>query len=451
MRTKRDTHREITIFICTCVILFGILFKAAPIFFYHQGKIQMQKKDYINARESLKKAYFFDKNNKDIRYYYVQSLIRLKPDENVQKEVFNLAVSPQEDSAQHAALKTITDWKNNVIYNIGDNYIEQAPYEKGIIRWDVKKFPLKINISNESGLTVPPYYNTEITNAFSQWQTSAKFLKFAVVDTQEKADIQIKIASLPGDVCSGNMCRYVVGFTNPVVNGNFLQKMTITLYATDPKGNFFSDKELYNTILHEIGHALGIMGHSYSSEDLMYMSTDNSNSYYAPYRSSFQYLSAKDINTIALLYKIIPSITNTHPEKFDTKGLIYAPIILGTNSQISSRKLKEAQNYIKKAPDLSGGYIDLAVAYAELDKTNDAIQALNKAIELSKSNDEKYIALYNMAVVNVNSGQLENALKYAYEAKEISDSEDIKDLIMNIKHAQKSQSKPFKRNLIEEK
>ena len=87
--------------------------------------------------------------------------------------------------------------------------------------------------------------------------------------------------------------------------------MTIILYSKDPFGNFFSDKELYNTILHEIGHALGIMGHSYSSEDLMYMATDNDSNFYAPYRSSFQYLSSKDINTIKLLYKMFPDISNT--------------------------------------------------------------------------------------------------------------------------------------------
>ena len=121
------------------------------------------------------------------------------------------------------------------------------------------------------------------------------------------------------------------------------------------------------------------MGHSYSSEDLMYMSTDNNNSFYAPYRSSFQYLSSKDINTLKLLYKMIPNITNTPLEEFKTRNLIYPPIILGTSKQINSRKLKEALNYIKKAPDLSGGYVDLAVAYAESNRNNDALKALNAA------------------------------------------------------------------------
>lgn len=217
--------------------------------------------------------------------------------------------------------------------------------------------------------------------------------------------------------------------------------MTIVLYAKDPHGNFFSDKELYNTALHEIGHALGIMGHSYSSEDLMYMSSDNS-SFYTPYRSSFQYLSSQDINTIKLLYKLIPTITNS--EKINTKGLVYAPIILGTSKDISSRKLKEAQNYVKQAPDMSGGYVDMGIAYAELNKTNDAIKAMQKAYELSKTDNERYTSLYNLSAIYMNAGELEKALTYANEAKKIMNTDEIKDLITNINHAKVTKTKPFK-------
>ena len=211
--------------------------------------------------------------------------------------------------------------------------------------------------------------------------------------------------------------------------------MTIILYSNDPYGNFFSDKELYNTILHEIGHALGIMGHSYSSEDLMYMATENDNNYYAPYRSSFQYLSSKDINTIKLLYKMFPNITNTPLENLETKGQIYAPIILGTSSQISSRKLKEAQNYVKNAPNIAGGYIDMGIAYAELNRYKDAIKSLQKGYTLTKSDNEKYIILYNLAAIYMNIQKYDTALEYAQQAKQLYDNEEIKELIMNIKHA----------------
>ena len=224
--------------------------------------------------------------------------------------------------------------------------------------------------------------------------------------------------------------------------------MKIVLYTNDPNGNFFSDKELYNTILHEIGHALGIMGHSYSTEDLMYMSTNENTSFYAPYRSSFQYLSSKDINTIRLLYKLVPTITNTPQKDLKTKGLVYAPIVLGTSNQISLRKLKEAQNYIKNAPDLAGGYIDMGIAYAELNRNAEAIRAMKKAYSLAKSDEEKFMICFNLSVILLNINKLDSALSYAEEAQQITDNEDIKELISNIKHAKQTKKKPFNVNLL---
>ncbi len=432
--------RNLAIIISSIAILFAIGVKSAPVYFFNQGKNALKKQDYVKAHKNLRNAYNFNKNNKDYRYYYVQSLLNLSPTITVQKELFEIASSSQNDSAQDLAENKVAEWRNNVMRNIGDNYIEQAPIDKGIIRWDSEKFPLKIAVIDSSGINIPTYYNEEIQKAFNQWEISTQFLKFAPVQNSTEANIQVIIKPLPNDVCNDNVCRYVVGYTTPDIKGNILNKMTIVLYSKDPHGNFFSDKELYNTALHEIGHALGIMGHSYSSDDLMYMSSDNK-SFYTPYRSSFQYLSSQDINTIKLLYRLIPVVTNS--EKINTKGLVYAPIILGTSKDISSRKLKEAQLYVKNAPNISSGYIDMGIAYSELNKTNDAIKALQKAYELSKTDNERYISLYNLSAIYLNSGQYDKALTYANEAKKIMETEDIKDLITNINHTKVTKRKPF--------
>ena len=436
-----NKDKIITILVCAFFILFAVFLKATPVCFYYQGKSALDKKDYIKAHKCLKNAYNFDKKNKDYRYYYVQSLLRLSPTVTVQKEMFNIASSDDKDSAQTVAEAKIAEWRNNILSNIGNNYIEQAPSDKGIVRWSIEKFPLKIALVNQSNVEIPEYYNNEVYRAFSQWEVSSQILKFSSTNNANDADILVKLENLPNDVCDGNGCKYVVGFTTPSIKNNILKKMTITLYTKDPNGNYFSDKELYNTILHEAGHALGIMGHSYSSDDLMYMATEGSN-FYTPYRSSFQYLSSQDINTIKLLYKLVPAITNS--EKVNTKGLVYAPIVLGTSKEISLRKLKDAQNYVKSAPDIPGGYVDLGIAYAELNKTHEAVKALQKALTLSKSDSDKYISYFNIAVVFVNSGDTKNALEYALKAQSISNNDEINELITNIRHAQITKSKPFK-------
>lgn len=428
---KINSDRIFTILVCILAVLFAIVVKLLPPFFYFQGNINFKRANYVKAHNFYKKAYNFDKNNTDYRYYYVQSLLHLSPSISVQKEIFEMSLSEKHDSAQLAASDKVSEWKNNVLQNIGNNYIEQVPLDNGILRWDTKTFPLKIFVLDQSETSVPKYYFNEIERAFLQWQTSTGFIKFSKTNKINEANIIVKILPLPNDVCDKEQCKYAVGFTTPNYKNKLLKNMTIVLYAKDPYNNFFSDKELYNTILHEIGHALGIMGHSYSSEDLMYMSSENSNSIYAKYRSSFQYLSSKDINTIKLLYKLMPTITNT-PD-INPKGLIYAPVILGTSKDISTRKLKEAQNYIKKAPDLASGYIDLSIAYAELGKERNAINAMEKALNLSKNNSEKYLCLYNLATLYLNISKYDKAEEYANSANNLSPNEDVKELLAKIK------------------
>ncbi len=404
-----------------------------PHYHFWRGKSMIKKGDYVSAYNHLKKSLSRDKKNTDYRYYYVKTLCNLSPTLSVQKEIYDMAQSEENDSARQIAFDRLNEWKNRLAVEYRGNYIEQVPHANGIIRWDESTFPLKTALIDKSGIALPSYYTDEIMHALNQWRSSTGFVKFKTVDKPKDADIIIKIMPTPKDVCTEQACRYVVGYTLPDFSGKKLKKMEIILYSKDANGNFFSDKEIYNTVLHEMGHALGIMGHSYSSEDLMYIDSSGNNNFYTPYRSSFQYLSSNDINTIRLLYKLVPDVTNT--DNIDTKKLIYPPVVLGSDEEISSRKVKEAKNYIKKAPDLSGGYVDLAIAYSSLGKKRAAVDALNKAIERAKTGTEKYTCYYNLAVVYLNFGDCDKALLNAQKAKEYLYDEDLKDLIMQINHA----------------
>ena len=425
------------------LLIILIIFFNIPFFLCSAGKSSLEKNQTVKAYKLLQKAYILRPKNKEIRHNYVKSMTYLKPSEKIQTEMFKFSQSKTPDAAQKLAEHQITMWKSNILGNIGDNYIEQATYDKNLLRWDINTFPLKVLI--EVPISTPDYYRDEIEKAFNEWASITGFLKFEFIE-KGKADIIVKFNPLPEDVCEDGICKYVVAYTEPKISGKVLKSMTITMYDKDANGNYFSDKELYNTTLHEIGHALGIMGHSYSSDDLMYMSSEHGDNI-TRYRRDFQYLSQEDLNTINLLYRLIPDISNVPMSKFNKEGLIYAPIVLGNEKQIGNRKIKEAENYIESAPELPGGYIDLAIAYADMEKYSDATDALRKALELAQSDADRYIIYYNLAAIHLNSNRLEEAEKYLELAKSINPTDDTSELESNLNHAKAANKKPFKTNI----
>lgn len=422
-----------------------------PAAFFKAGLNEYKVKNFEKAHKYFAIAKNLKPDNKEYKYNYVLALASIPPTYNVQKEMFELSKNNVTDSAARLALVQLDFWKRRILKKYGQNYIEQTPYDSLILRWDISSFPLKVYIDFPANDKLPEYYKNEITKALEQWESASGFLKFTFAQKAKNAHIVIKFLPLPENNCAGRVCKYVVAYTEPTIKVNMLKRMTITLYDKDAYGNYFSDKELYNTILHEIGHALGIMGHSYSTDDLMYMSNEEQqNNIYTRFRSSFQYISAKDINTVTLLYNLAPDISNIPVAKIKKEKLIYPPIILGTTEDMQMDKIKEAKNYIEKAPAIPNGYIDLAIAYAQLGQKKNAIKALNKALELSKTPQDFYITYYNLSVVEMNSQNLSKALVYARQAQEYVDSDEIADLISNIEHAKSTRKKPFKDNFIEE-
>ena len=415
-----------TIILGIIAIICALIYRFLPNYFYAQGKASYDKKNYEKAYEYFNQAHSIFKNNQDYRYYYVQTMIKLKPTKEIQRKIFEISTDKKNDSAHASAKNQVRKWKYNVMQNIGSNYIEQVPTDKKIMRWS--KFPITVAIVNNSGTNIPEYYKSEISRALSQWQSSTGFIKFAQVDGSDDANILIEIKKLPDNVCQGDVCRFVLGYTTPEYKGKLLKKMSIVLYDKNPRGKFYTEKEIFNTVLHEMGHALGIMGHSYNRDDVMDMSAEQDD-IFEESSNYYQYLTDNDINTVRLLYKLFPDITNSE----NSSGIIYAPIILGTEEDISNRKIKEAKNYIKNAPDLAGGYIDLGIAYSEINKTDEAINAFEKALKLSKTDNEKYMAYYNMSVIYLNAGNPEKSKESALKAQQISDTPEVREIISHIK------------------
>ncbi|MBQ8167928.1 tetratricopeptide repeat protein [bacterium] len=395
--------------------------------YFAVGKSHFENKNYKQAVKYFKTAVLIKPNNLDYRYYYVKTLSVLPPTYDVQKSMYSMAKSKKEDGAQILANEKIIEWKSLIHQNIGYNYIEQAPVDASVIRWNKNSFPLKIYIDTGSFSKLPDYYRSAVARAFKQWGDSIDFVSFITAKNKSEAQIIISFDKMPSNVCNSNVCQFVVGYTTPKTSGKILKNMTIIIYDKTPFGDFFSDKEIYNTVLHELGHALGIMGHSYSTNDLMAAQSQLQGNLHSKYRSDFQYLTGSDVNTMQLLYLLEPNITNK--VEHNRKDLIYTPIILGTPKEIALKKITEAQIYIKNSPELASGYINLAGAYMELKEHKKALNALQNASDRATSDNEKLIIYHNFAYVYYELKKYDIALRYAKLAKNISPSQEILELI----------------------
>lgn len=431
---KRVLAITLVILTAVCIWFFG---KMLPDFYLDLGKKAYEQRDYVTAYNDLSFVVKLSPKNRDIRYYYVKTLVMLKPTLQIQKALYEISQMHVPDSADLVADIQILKWRSQILSQIGENYIEKAPFNNEILRWDAGKFPLNVYIQNKS-TTASPYFQQQIQKAFLQWQASTGgFIRFKFVGDEKDANIFVTInPSTDMKKCTETDCKYTVAYTTPAIRGNLLKKMDIFFYDSNNLGQPFSQKEVYNTALHEIGHSLGIMGHSENKNNLMFMeeNPNEKDSRFDLLRSDFQAISPADLNTLTLLYELVPDITNTPAGEFDTSRQFFAPIVMGDENTINSQKILEAKNYIKAAPNLPNGYIDLASAYSESKQFSKAIENLNRALDFSSNDNERFIINYNFAVTYVQIKDWPNALKYAQNAKTLKPSSEIDGLLALINY-----------------
>ena len=417
-------HRKILLGILVVLIIIFILFKSPFAATYNYNKA---KSLYDNGKAELSLAYFekshfANPNNSLNRYYYAMALSKSKPTYSVQKKLYELSQSNANDEAAKLAKSKAYQMRRAILSEIGDNYIFNAASGTDIIRWDVRSFPLKVYIEESN---VPKYYFSNIRSALSQWVNR----RFSEVNNEADAQIVIRFKDVDSSVCSGGICKYVVAYTEPTIgSNNMLKKMTLTFYKTNPRNQKFLPPEIYSTALHEIGHTLGLMGHSEKSGDIMYAAQNKSSSTGTSYGSTK--LSQRDLKTLVLLYRTKPTITNTY--NLNSETFYYAPLIIGTGDEIIQKKIEEYTKYIKSYPQLATGYINLGGAYSDAGDFEKGLQYMSTAEKYAKTDDERFLIYYNKSIMYYNMKNSEKAMQYARQAQGIKNDSSIAELIEDI-------------------
>jgi predicted Zn-dependent protease len=166
---------------------------------------------------------------------------------------------------------------------------------EGAFVWSSERLPLTVYISD--GSNVPGYqaqFRTLVSNAFDEWcRASNGKLSWRQVSSARQAAIVVGWTAQTRAMGGGFEAGETQTTTVRTARGWSIESARISI-LTSKLGRPFPREELYRTCLHEVGHALGLQGHSSTMSDIMYPSLNP---------RQVPYLTARDSNTIQRLYR----------------------------------------------------------------------------------------------------------------------------------------------------
>lgn len=276
----------------------------------------------------------------------------------------------------------------------GSNYLNYAIDSNGkLVRWNKNK--ITVYVSNSA-------YRNAIYNALSRYNTVFEgFFTFYLAQNRENSDIKIDIVD-HFDSNENKDSIYMAGITNNSFSGSdkHLTNSVIQILSKKPNSNKrVTNSEVYRVALHELGHAVGIIGHSPNSKDIMYATANISD------------FSERDKATIKLMYSGNDEIIKKETRNF------------------AQTKLQEAEHYAQKSPNKAISWVNLGRVYYDSDKKDKALDAYKRALSIEPNNP---IIYQSMAECYYSSLKYKTAIKYYNIALEKMKTDEEKSPIYNM-------------------
>ena len=171
---------------------------------------------------------------------------------------------------------------------------------EGTYKWPRERLPIKVYLG--SGAAVPGFRNsfpTLFLEALDAWvRASGNRLGYALVSESAAADLVCNWTSNPADVTEAGT-QSERGTADIYAKGSDIQRAAMKI-LTRPMldQGTLSDGDFKKACLHELGHALGLQGHSPNNHDVMFLTVDTS--------TVWPVLTKRDKATIAKLYADYP-------------------------------------------------------------------------------------------------------------------------------------------------
>lgn len=189
----------------------------------------------------------------------------------------------------------------------GPDFYEAVTDKGECIRWPRERLPLKVYVSNGDGVQgFRESFSRALFDSFAAWsQASQNRIMFSIVQNPKMADITFSWTGNPydvrpsaGDVEQG-ICRIkTLKFARE--NYTRLDRADVRILTVDREsGKPLSDDDMKKTCLHELGHALGLHGHSTNNHDIMFFSVSP---------TVWPVLSKRDKATLLRIYEPYPPL-----------------------------------------------------------------------------------------------------------------------------------------------
>ncbi len=175
-----------------------------------------------------------------------------------------------------------------------DDYYE-AVVSDARLRWPLEKMPLSVFIAPGAGNRgFQQQFRDILEQSFAEWQVaSGELVRFESAESEDRADIVCFWTDNPGRLdnpAEAGEARLTSDGSG--ISSCVIRILTVPLSSELP----LTENRLKVICLHEIGHALGLAGHTSNPEDIMFFSSSLAD--------QPRSLSSRDANTIRKLYSV---------------------------------------------------------------------------------------------------------------------------------------------------
>ncbi len=173
-------------------------------------------------------------------------------------------------------------------------YLDKCMKDGLLVRWPAKAMPIKVYVApfrwyEKSKQMESTAYHRMVLEAMDKWsQISGGTVRFHLVGNLNDSQIDINWRRV--DRTSLGHCEYIINKQSMIYSAEI--RIGISDGLIHAKYNDFD--EVRHTVLHEFGHALGLIGHSDHSADIMYV----------PHQYGVTSISERDMETLRWLYKL---------------------------------------------------------------------------------------------------------------------------------------------------